>query len=223
MCARYTLHTPADLLAERFGLNQVPDLRPRYNVSPTQAVPVIGTKVGGHGRGLALFKWGFVPHWAHDDSGPKPVNAKAETVASSVMFGDSFRKRRCLVPADGFYEWRTVNRKKLPVWFYRADNAPFAFAGVWDVWPGPRGKEFTVAILTTEPNELTKTVHDRMPVILKPADEATWLDPAVEDPDRLLPLVGPYPAEWMAADPANPALNKPTYEGPGCRVPPTAV
>ena len=87
MCARFTIRTPADLLAERFGLLQVPDLRPRYNVSPTQAIPVIGTKAGGQGRGLALFKWGFIPHWAHDDSGPKPVNAKAETVAQSVMFG----------------------------------------------------------------------------------------------------------------------------------------
>ena len=223
MCARFTIRTPADLLAERFGLLQVPDLRPRFNVSPTQAIPVIGAKAGGHGRGLAMFKWGFVPHWAQDDSGPKPVNAKAETVAQSVMFGDSLRKRRCLVPADGFYEWRTVNKKKLPVWFHRTDNAPFAFAGVWDVWPGPRGKEFTVAILTTEPNELTKAVHNRMPVILKPDDEAAWLDPAVKDPDKLMSLVGPYPAEWMSADPANPALNKPSYEGPDCLVPPTAV
>ena len=208
---------------ERFGLIQVPDLRARYNVSPTQPIPVIGTKAGGQGRGLVLFKWGFVPHWAHDDSGPKPVNAKAETVARSVMFGDSFRKRRCLVPADGFYEWRTVHKKKLPVWFHLTDKSPFAFAGVWDVWPGPQGKVFTVAILTTEPNDLTREVHDRMPVILRPEAEATWLDPAVENPDRLMPLVGPYPADLMAAAPANPALNTPSFEGPDCLVPPPAA
>jgi hypothetical protein len=95
--------------------------------------------------------------------------------------------------------------------------------GIWDVWPGPEGKVFTVAILTTTPNDLTRTVHDRMPVILKPEDEAAWLDPAVEDPDRLLPLVGPYPADRMAADPANPALNKPSFEGPDCLVPPAAA
>jgi putative SOS response-associated peptidase YedK len=170
-----------------------------------------------------MFKWGFVPHWAHDESDPKPVNAKAETVANSVLFGDSFRHRRCLVPADGFYEWRTVNKKKMPIRFHLKDNAPFAFAGIWDVWPSPRGKEFTVAILTTEPNELTKTVHDRMPVILRPDDEATWLDPSVNDPDKLSMLIGPYPAERMAADPANPALNKPSHEGPDCLVPPAVA
>ena len=222
MCARFTIRTPADLLAERFGLLQVPDLRQRYNVSPTQTIPVIGTKAGGQGRGLALFKWGFVPHWAHDDSGPKPVNAKAETVAQSVMFGDSLRKRRCLVVADGFYEWRTVNKKKLPVWFHLKDKSPFAFAGIWDVWSGPAGKVFTVAILTTTPNDLTREVHDRMPVILKPEAEATWLDPAVDDPSRLMPLVGPYPADHMAAAPANPALNRPAFEGPDCLLPPAA-
>src|SRR4051812_42663809 len=112
MCARFTLFTPGAEIAARFGLADVPDLVPRYNVSPTQAVPVVGAKAGGHGRGLALFRWGFIPHWAPNDAGPRPVNAKAETVAQSVMFGDSFRKRRCLVPADGFYEWRTVNKKK---------------------------------------------------------------------------------------------------------------
>ena len=163
-----------------------------------------------------------IPHWAHDDSGPKPVNAKAETVAQSVLFGDSLRKRRCLVPADGFYEWRTVNRKKVPVWFHLKDQAPFAFAGVWDVWASPAGKVFTVAILTTTPNDLTREVHDRMPVILKPQAEDTWLDPAVDDPTRLMPLVGPYPADRMAAAPANPALNKPSFEGPDCFLPPAA-
>ena len=101
---------------------------------------MIGTKAGGQGRGLAMFNWGFIPHWAQDDSGPKPVNAKSETIASSVMFGDSFRNRRCLVPADGFYEWRTVAKKKLPVHFRLKDHSPFGFAGVWDVWKGPTGR-----------------------------------------------------------------------------------
>jgi putative SOS response-associated peptidase YedK len=222
MCARYTIRTPADLLAARFGLPSVPDLRPRFNVSPTQAVPVIGAKPDGR-RGLALFKWGFIPHWAHEDNGPRPVNAKAETVAQSVMFGDSLRKRRCIVPADGFYEWRTVNKKKLPVWFHLKDKQPFGFAGVWDVWAGPAGKVFTVAILTTTPNDLCKQVHDRMPVILRPDAEAAWLDPTIDSPEKLMPLVGPYPAELMARGDANPALNKPSFEGPDCLVPPTAA
>ena len=115
-----------------------------------------------------------------------------------------------------------MNNRKLPVWFHRRDRAPFAFAGIWDVWAGPAGKAFTVAILTTEPNEITREVHDRMPVILKPEDEAVWLDPAIDDPERLVPLAGPYPAAWMVATDANPALNRPSFEGPDCLTPPAA-
>jgi putative SOS response-associated peptidase YedK len=150
------------------------------------------------------------------------VNAKAETVAQSPLFGDSLRHRRCLVPADGFYEWRTANKKKVPVWFHLKDDAPFAFAGVWDVWKGPEGKVFTVAILTTEPNDLCRAVHDRMPVILKSEDEGAWLDPQVHDPDTVMALVGPYPAQLMAAADANPAVNRGSFEGPECLLPPTA-
>jgi putative SOS response-associated peptidase YedK len=113
-----------------------------------------------------------------------------------------------------------VNKKKVPVWFHLKDKSPFGFAGIWDVWPGPEGKVFTVAILTTTPNDLTQTVHDRMPVILKPEDEEVWLDPSDTDPDDLLGRLGPYPAELMAADAANPALNKPSFEGPDCLVRP---
>ena len=138
------------------------------------------------------------------------------------MFCDSSRQRQCLVPADGFYEWKTVNKKKLPVWFHLRDRQPFAFAGVWDVWAGPAGKVFTVAILTTTPNDLARQVHDRMPVILRPEAETAWRDPQVHDPDTLMSLVGPYPADLMAADLANPALNKASFEGPDCLVPPAA-
>src|SRR5262245_50192054 len=131
MCARYTLAQPADLLAERFGLAGIPELVKRYNIAPSQQIPIIGARATG-GRGLAMFKWGFIPHWAQDDSGPKPVNAKSETVAGSVMFGDSFRKRRCLIPADGFYEWRAVGKKKFPIHYHLKDRSLFAFAGIWD-------------------------------------------------------------------------------------------
>src|SRR6476646_6319589 len=105
MCARFTLFTPGDRIARMFRLGQVPTLQPRYNVAPSQLVAVIGTKASGSGRGLAMFRWGFVPHWADGPNGPRPVNAKAETAAGKPMFGDSFRRRRCLIPADGFYEW----------------------------------------------------------------------------------------------------------------------
>ena len=168
--ARFTLRSPADLLAERFGLLQPPDLKSRYNIAPSQLIPVIGTKAGGQGRGLALFKWGFIPHWAQADTGTKPVNARSETVATTPMFSESFRQCRCIIPADGFYEWRTVNKKKLPVHFRLKTGEPFGFAGVWDVWNGPASKVFTVAIVTTTPNGLTSEVHDRMPVILSRND-----------------------------------------------------
>jgi putative SOS response-associated peptidase YedK len=140
MRARYTLRSPADLLAERFGLLQPPDLQPRFNIAPSQLIPVIGTKAGRQGRGLAHFKLGFLPHWSQDGSGMKPVNARAETVATTPMFADSFRLRRCIVPADGFYEWKTVNKKKMPVHFRLKTGELFGFAGIWDVWNGPAGK-----------------------------------------------------------------------------------
>jgi putative SOS response-associated peptidase YedK len=118
---------------------------------------------------------------------------------------------------------RAVNQKKVPVRCHLKDRSPFAFADIWDVWPGPQGEVFTVAILTTTPNDLTREVHDRRPVILRPEAEATSLDPALDDPGNLMPLVGPYPADLMAADLANPALNKPSFEGPDCLVPPPAA
>jgi putative SOS response-associated peptidase YedK len=188
MCARYTIRTPADLLAARFGLPQIPDLRPRYNVSPTELVPVIGAKPDGR-RGLAMLKWGFIPHWTNNAKGPRPVNAKAETVAQSVIFGESLRKRRCILPVDGFYEWRTINKKEMPVWFHLIDNALFGFPGIWDVWPGPDGKVFTCANRTTTPNELTRQAHDRMSVILKPEAEGVWLDPTVDDSAKVMLVV----------------------------------
>jgi len=144
----------------------------------------------------------------------RPVNARSESIVGSAMFGESFRKRRCLVPADGFYEWRTEGKRKLPVHFRLKDSSPFAFAGIWDVWKGSSGSVFTCAILTTKPNELTATVHDRMPVILSRDDEAAWLDPGVDDAAKLLPLLRSYPATEMEAVAANPAMNKPSFEGP---------
>ena len=135
------------------------------------------------------------------------------------MFSESFRQRRCVIPADGFYEWKTVNKKKVPVHFHLKDNKLFGFAGVWDVWNSPNGKVFTVAIITTTPNELCSTLHDRMPVILSPEDEAKWLDPSIQDPTTLTSLLKSYPAQEMEAVQVNPALNKPSYEGADCLTP----
>jgi putative SOS response-associated peptidase YedK len=139
------------------------------------------------------------------------------------MFADSFRRRRCLVIADGFYEWKTVNKKKMPVHFRLKSGEPFAFAGIWDVWAGPTAKVFTCAFMTTEPNDLTRTVHDRMPVILARDDEAGWLDPANHDPAKLQAMLRSYPASEMEGVNVNPALNKPSFEGPECLESPPAA
>ena len=136
------------------------------NVAPTQLVAVIGTKAGG-GRGLAMFRWGFVPSWANEP-GPRPVNAKAETIAEKPSFRDSFRQRRCLIPADGFYEWRSTPQGKRPLHYQLKGGVPLAFAGIWDCWKGPGETQFTCAIVTTAANPLVQPVHNRMPVILPP-------------------------------------------------------
>jgi len=217
VCARFTLFTPGQRIAELFHLSQVPALTPRYNVAPSQLVAVIGTKAGGGGRGLALFRWGFIPRWANDQKGPKPVNAKAETIASTSAFRDSYRDRRCLIPTDGFYEWRDTPEGKKPLFYRLKGGEAMALAGIWDFWPGPTEKVFTCAIVTTAANSLVEPVHDRMPVILPLDAWDLWLDPAVTDPERLLSVLKPYPAEKMEAVPViGTAVNNSRFEGPEC-------
>jgi putative SOS response-associated peptidase YedK len=216
VCARYTLFTPGHEIAELFDLVGVPDLKPRYNVAPSQLVAVIGSKAGGGGRGLAMFRWGFVPHWANDPKGPRPVNAKAETVADVPSFRDAFRQRRCLVPADGFYEWRDTPDGKKPLFYRLKGGKVMALAGIWDCCPGPTEKLFTCAIVTTAANPLVEAVHDRMPAILAPEDWSRWLDPAETEPAKLLPLLKPYPGDAMEFVQVNPAVNNSRYDAPDC-------
>ena len=218
MCARFTLITPGSLIAERFNLAQVPNLTARYNVAPSQLVAVIGTKAAGGGRGLALFRWGFIPRWANDAKGLRPVNAKSETVADTASFRDSFRDRRCLIPADGFYEWRDTPEGKKPLYYRLKRGEVMALAGIWDIWPGPTEKVFSCAILTTRPNSLVEPVHNRMPVILPPDAWDVWLDPKESDPARLLPLLKPYAADEMEAIPVGTKVNSSRFEGPECLV-----
>lgn len=221
MCARFTLHSPAELVARRFGLLQIPQLDPRYNIAPSQLIAVIGTKAGG-GRGLAMFRWGFVPHWAADTKGPRPVNAKGETIADKPAFRDAFRERRCLVPADGFYEWRTTPEGKKPLFYRLRSGDMMALAGVWDVWRGDTEKLFTCAIITTPSNELIEPIHDRMPAILPPEDWDRWLSPQEKDPTALLPFLKPYPATEMEAIPVSTVVNSSRHEGADCLAPATA-
>jgi putative SOS response-associated peptidase YedK len=222
MCARYiafTEHVSPVLVADLFGLVEVPALAPRYNVAPSQLVPVVGAKADGR-RGMSMFKWGLVPHWENDPTaGYRPVNAKAETVATTPMFRDAFARKRCLMVACGFYEWTGPKKARVPIHYRIKDGEPFAFAAVWDRWGGAAEPLFTCALLTTTPNDLVREVHDRMPVILPDEAYDAWLDPKA-DPGGLLGLLKPYPADAMVASPANPALNKPTFQGAACLIPP---
>jgi putative SOS response-associated peptidase YedK len=213
-----TLATPPEAVAALFELPSVPDLPPRYNVAPSQPIPVVGPKADGSGRGLVLMRWGFVPRWAKAPDGPHPINAKAETLLERPMFREAFRMRRCLIPADGWYEWAKAGPKKQPYHFRRRDRAPFALAGLWDRWDGPGGPLLSCCVLTTEANELAKPVHDRMPVLIDPGDFGRWLDPGSQ-PDTLRRLLRPYPSELLEAVAVGTRVNNPKFDGPECLAP----
>lgn len=210
MCGRFTLTTPAELVAEAFGLETVPDLEARYNIAPSQPVAVVRSRPGG-GRSLSLMPWG-VP-------GPGRgllINARAESAASRPAFAEAFRQRRCLIPADGFYEWvASPEGPRRPYHFRRKDRRPFAFAGLWM----PVQSEEACTILTTVPNELVRSIHDRMPVMLSPEDYGLWLDPALTEPSRSRALLGPFPAEDMEAVRVSLVVNNARNDSPACLEP----
>jgi putative SOS response-associated peptidase YedK len=217
MCGRYVLTVPGDLLASAFGLEEVPELAPRYNIAPSQVVPIVRAGESGR-RELAFARWGLVPHWAKEAAiGNRLINARAEGLADKPSFRDSFKRRRCLIPADGFYEWQKVGSRKQPWLLRMKGGAPFAFAGLWSSWTEPDTRESleTCAIVTTDPNELAAAVHDRMPVILSAPARETWLD-AKSDRERLLPLLVPCTADAMEAYPVSTLVNNPANDDPGC-------
>lgn len=215
MCGRYVLTVPGDLLAAAFGLEEVPELTPRYNIAPSQVVPIVRRGDGGRDE-LAWARWGLIPHWAKEAAiGNRLINARADGLADKPSFRDSFRRRRCLIPADGFYEWQKIGTRKQP-WLLRlAGGAPFAFAGLWSSWTDPESREpfETCTIVTTEPNELAARVHDRMPVILPAGARADWLDPAAER-QSLLDLLVPYSADEMEAFEVSTRVGNPTHDDP---------
>ena len=180
MCGRFTLSQSAEAIASVFQLNQVPTLEPRYNIAPTQPVATV-LQTSAHERQFQLLRWGLIPAWAKDATmGSRLINARAETVAEKPSFRSAFRHRRCLVIADGFYEWRRQDGKKQPFYFRMKNQQPFAFAGLWEHWQDPKGEAIdSCTILTTEANELLQQIHERMPVILNPKDYDLWLDPTV--------------------------------------------
>jgi len=219
MCGRFTLSNPdAEQLAAQFGVAALPDLRPRYNIAPTQPVAAVRRAAGKAIREMALLRWGLVPAWAKDPTiGVRLINARAETAAEKPSFRVAFRRRRCLIVADGFYEWQKQQSGKQPYYIRLRGGRLFAFAGLWERWTGPDGQEIeSCTLLTTAPNDLLRPIHKRMPVILHPDDYALWLDPAVGDRQRLQPLLRPYPAAEMEAYPVSRRVNNPRNDDPRC-------
>ena len=221
MCGRFSLGASATTLAAQFDLADLPAWTPRYNIAPTQEVLAVVRILDAPKRSSRLLRWGLIPPWAKDPRiGNRLINARAETVATKPAFRRAFKERRCLLLADGFYEWQRQERRKQPFHIRLRAGRPFAFAGLWERWEGPEGTAIqSCTILTTTSNELVGGIHHRIPVILAPQDYDLWLDPAVQEADRLRPLLRPYPAEDMESYPVSTRVNNPTNDTPGCLEP----
>ena len=217
MCGRYTFRTHPNVVAEDFELPYLPPYMPRWNIAPTTSVPVIRMHDGQ--PEVAMVRWGLIPSWTKDlKTSPLLINAKSETAATKPSFRAAFKRRRCLVLADGYYEWQKIGKLKQP-WYYRLpSDRPFAFAGLWERWEGSETPIESCTILTTDANELAAAVHNRMPVILPRDARRPWLDPEI-DAAVLQELLRPYPAGEMTAYAVNPIVNKAGNEGPECITP----
>ena len=191
----------------------------RFNIAPTQTVPVV--RQGATGRELAIMRWGLIPSWAKDMKlAATMINARAETVAEKPAFRSAFKRRRCLVPADGYYEWQKIDAKtKQPYYIRRRDDQPFAFAGLWERWDKGSDPIESFTIITSDANDSTRSIHDRSPVILDPSDFDMWLDPAFEGVDHLRTLLTPRQAAELVATPVSTYVNSPKNIGPECIAP----
>jgi putative SOS response-associated peptidase YedK len=217
MCGRFTQATEGEIIARVFDLSEVPELAPRYNIAPTQDVAAVRT-AGDGGRELVKLHWGLIPSWAKERAmGARMINARAETLVEKPAFRSAFRARRCLIVADGFYEWQKLATRKQPHFIGFNDGRPFAFAGLWERWRGAGSEAVeSCTIVTTEANELLAPIHDRMPVILDPPDFSAWIDPAENDTQRLAGLLKPYPAGPLHAYPVGLLVNNPANDSPAC-------
>ncbi len=217
MCGRFTLRTPSGLLVERFRLDAPPPLTQRYNIAPTQLVATIGLSTERN-RQLVFRQWGLIPSWADGPAvGHRMINARSDTVATKPSFRAAFKRRRCLIPADGYYEWQAVDGRKQPYLFHRANDEPFAFAGLWEIWKANDGATLeSCTIITTNANQATLPIHDRMPVILGPADYDVWLDSSTTDANLLQELLRPADHISMLAEPVSTYVNNPRHEGVEC-------
>ncbi len=237
MCGRFTLRTPLGKLVQQFCLTSVPDVAPRYNIAPTQDVAAVRIAdaersrhtpcaVSGDGtrsvpttaaRELVMLRWGLIPPWADDPRvGSRSINARSETADTKPLFREPLRRRRCLILADGFYEWQAAGRVKQPYYIHAPNDRPFAFAGLWERWRHQGQVIESCTILTTDANERLAPLHDRMPVILRPCDYELWLDPAVGEVERLKPLLVPCPNDTLTLHAVGADVNRPSNDGPAC-------
>jgi putative SOS response-associated peptidase YedK len=219
MCGRFSASKSGEELVEEFSLKVIRAQPPRlYNVAPTRLVPVV---INDGAAALDAFRWGLIPGWAtHPAVGAQGINARGESLEDKAMFRDAFRLRRCLVLADGFYEWKKSGEGKVPHFIRLAKGGSMAFAGLWERWCSPDGQlVLTCAIVTTAPNSVMAALHDRMPVILGPDGREAWLATAPQPPEALRPLLQPCPSEWLEAYPVSSRVNAADNDGPECVVP----
>jgi putative SOS response-associated peptidase YedK len=229
MCYRYVLQAEAlEALAARLAVSPPVDWRSRYNLAPGEGVPVVRPRAGSDGRSFEVVKlrWGLLPAWTKEPAtATTPANARAEGLAGRPMFRDAFRRRRCLVPASGFYEWSGQSGRRQPYLYRLRDGAPLGFAGLWESWHGS-GEEpavETCAIITTPPNELIRPIHDRMPAILAAEDIERWLDPRLTEPTDLASMLRPFAAEAMTGIPVTTRVNSTRFDDPACLDPAPAT
>lgn len=211
MCGRFTLTSDADSIAKCFELSDVPSVSPRYNIAPTQSVLVICQDETDRQRKIKFCRWGLIPSWAKDATiGAKLINARAETVADKPSFRSAFRDRRCLIIADGFYEWKSLGPKSKQPYYIRLEpQQPFAMAGLWESWLNPESEQiFSCTIVTTKANILMASIHDRMPVILDSSDCEQWLDPEIKSSELLQPLLTPNESSTLKTYPVSSLVNK---------------
>lgn len=217
MCGRFALPYPSKTVGEHFSLLEERPFAARYNIAPSQPIAVVRSKKNAPGRQLEMMRWGLIPHWAKDEKlGYKMINARAETVAEKPAFRSAFRQRRCLIAAGGFYEWKREGKSRQPFYLTMKDNIIFAFAGIWERWHSPAGETVdSCAIITTEANSAVRPIHDRMPVIIGPADYNRWLDPAL-DGNLLQQLLKPCSPTALLIYPVSNMVNNPRNVSSGC-------
>ena len=218
MCGRFALIEPVEALVDYFDLPSAPEVKARYNIAPSQNIWGIRQNSKDGLREAIRFRWGLIPSWAKDSSlGLKMINARSETVAEKPAFRSAFKRRRCLIPASGFYEWKKTKEGKRPYFIYPSAGGIFAFGGIWESWHDPEDGDLeSCSILTTSANSTIAEVHDRMPVVLNPDHFETWLNPKIQMESALQPLLRPAPESWFQMRPVSTRVNNAKHEGPDC-------